>query len=279
MIILLSVLLVWLLSRSAVAMDAAQTAAHLFAASVLPGLLPYMTLALMLTSHLPTACPDWLLMLVGWCGGSPAGAQLIALRPDLPRDRQRQLAVACATMSPMFLIGVIPVWLHAPAVGVRLLAASLVGAFLTACCAKKLSTAYPTAADCSAAPKPLSFAEALTRAAETMLVVCGTMMLLRVLAALAGEFLHGLPAAQLLLTTLLEVAGGTAAIASLPCALSLRVALIAAATGFGGCAILLQNRAAYPEGLFPVGEQLCWQLLHGVLSGLIAYGLMCLPVV
>ena len=106
-----------------------------------------------------------------------------------------------------------------------------------------------------------------------MLLVCGTMVMLRVFAALAAE---GFPRFALPLVTLLEVTTGAAEIAALPLPLPLRTAIIAGATGFGGAASVMQNRALYPAGLFSLPEQLLWQALHGALSFLLALGAMLL---
>jgi len=109
--------------------------------------------------------------------------------------------------------------------------------------------------------------------ARTMLLVCGTMTMLRVFATLT-DFLPD--AMRLPLTTLLEVTTGAVTIANLPAPLPLRIALLSAATGFGGCAVIIQNRALYPRGLMRLGEQLAWQALHGVISGALALGIALL---
>ena len=78
------------------------------------------------------------------------------------------------------------------------------------------------------------------------------------------------------LRTLLEVTSGVWEIAALPLPLAVRTALIAAATGFGGASLLLQNRAALGQaGPSPL-VQLAWQAVHGGLSGLLTLGLMLL---
>ena len=78
---MLVLLMGWMLLRSGVTMDAASAACRLFVQSVLPGLFPYMVLSLMLVSRMGAAMPRWLLVLLGWCGGSPTGARLLALSP------------------------------------------------------------------------------------------------------------------------------------------------------------------------------------------------------
>jgi len=55
-----------------------------------------------------------------------------------------------------------------------------------------------------------------------------------------------------------------------------RRALMAGATGFGGVAVMMQNRAVWPEGMLSLWEQALWQAVHGAVSFLIALGLMLL---
>ncbi len=273
MLLLLPALMLCLLWRSSPTMDAASAACRLFITAVFPGLFPYMTLSLMLVSRLGKRMNPTLVVLLGWGGGSPTGGRLLALCPGLTRRQQVRLAVSCATMSPMFLLGTLGLWLDSPAAGVVCLISVLTGSGLTGLLAGRFTpegTVCPAAASADA---PLSFGAAVEQSARTMLLVCGTMVMLRVFAALAAE---GLPAFALPLTTLLEVTTGAQAIASLPLPLPLRTALIAGAAGFGGMAILLQNRAVYPAGLLPLLRQLLWQGVHGALSFLIGLGLMLL---
>lgn len=262
--IVLPLLMGWLLLRSGVAMEAASAACRLFVQSVLPGLFPYMTLSLMLVSRMGGQLPPWCLMLLGWCGGSPTGARLMAQRGL----RDKRLAVSCATMSPMFLLGTLGSWLRSPAAGACILLAVVAGGYLTGLMVRPGSAA-PVACD----PAPLSLGEAVEAAARTMLMVCGTMVMLRVFAALLTEHAGGL---ALPLTTLLEVTTGTRAMAELPLPLPLRTALMAAATGTGGAAVLMQNRACYPQGFMSLGEQALWQAVHGAISFVLALGMMLL---
>ena len=120
----------------------------------------------------------------------------------------------------------------------------------------------------------MSFGTAVEESARTMLLVCGTMVMLRVFAALAGEMLPD--ALHLPVTTLLEVTTGTSAIAALPLPLAWRTALIAGACGFGGMAIIMQNRAVLGPDFMSLGMQAAFQALHGLISFLVALGLMCM---
>ncbi len=271
----LILLMLCLLFRAAVTMQAASAACRLFVTAVLPGLFPYMVLSLMLTSRVKRMSPG-MLMLLGWGGGSPTGARLLLLCPGLTGKERIRLFVTCGTMSPMFLLGTIGGWLGSQVAGMVVLGSVLTGGWLAGMLAAMFAH---RGEDCSPAPamqpaKHLSFGAAIDQSARTMLLVCGTMVMLRVFAALAGEVL---PAVAILpVTTLLEVTTGASAIAALPLPLAFRTALIAGATGFGGMAILLQNRAVMGERGVPLSFHLLWQGLHGVISFLIALGLMCL---
>lgn len=274
MTIFLCMLLVCVLLRSVTAMTAATVAARLFVTSVMPGLFPYMTLALMLTSRLSADVPDSVLILMGWCGGSPTGAKLISARSELPRSVQKRIALTCATMSPMFLVGTIPQWMGSMQTGACLLAAMLAGGALVGVIARRSEQTGGQIVDNVARPEQLTLGDAVEQASRTMLVVCGTMMLLRVMASLVGELFTGSPVMGITVMTLLEVTSGTEAIAGLPLSIAVRTGLIGAATGFGGAAILLQNRACYPDDLLSLREQVGWQALHGLTSGALAYLLM-----
>ena len=285
MLLALILLMLCLLLRADLTMTAASAACRLFVMAVLPGLMPYMTLSLMAVSRVKRMSP-MLLMLLGWGGGSPTGARLLPMCAGLTRREQIRLAVSCATMSPMFLLGTVGGWLGSRTAGVVVLVSVIAGGWIAGWAAGRAAQCRPNARradrrgaagrsdDHPAALAPLTFGSAVEASARTMLLVCGTMVMLRVFAAMAAEMLPS--GITLPVTTFLEVTTGTAEIASLSLPLPWRTALIAGATGFGGMAVVMQNRAVYPEGFLPLGVQLLWQAVHGVLSFLLALGMMYL---
>lgn len=275
-----AILLLCLLLRAETTMTAASVACRLFVTAVLPGLFPYMVISLMLASRVKRLRPG-LVRWLGWGGGSPAGARLIPMCQGLTRREQVRLAVACATMSPMFLLGTVGGWLQSAWAGGACLISVIAGGWLAGEIAglysrgEKPGHPYANASSAKVGGfEPLPFGAAVEQTARTMLLVCGTMVMLRVFAALTAEILpEGL---MLPVTTLLEVTTGTSAIAALPLPLALRTALIAGACGFGGVAILMQNRAVLGTDFMFLGTQLAFQALHGLFSFLIALGLMLL---
>ncbi len=110
-----------------------------------------------------------------------------------------------------------------------------------------------------------------------LLTVCGCMVLGNVYSALIPALLPGLPqSVRLGISCLLEVTCASQRLVQLPLPLPLRVGLLSGETGFGALALLLQNRALGPHGLWPLRQQLGFQLLHGLLSALTGYGLALL---
>ena len=256
--------------RPETAMDAVRESCRLFVASVMPGLLPYMVFSAMLLSRVRRRTP-LMVVLLGWCGGSPTGARLTAMSGLSGRARRFAL-VASATMSPMFLIGTCGAWLGSARAGWILLISVLAGgAAAGALAAGRMGDASAPAETTEIAP--LTLGAAVEQTARTLLIVCGTMALWRLLADFAAELLPGL---SLPLAALLEVTCGVREMAALPLPLALRTALIAGATGAGGMAILTQNRAAAGEAALPLWQQLLWQAVHGGVSFLTALGLMIL---
>lgn len=271
--ILLAGAMALLLLRPGTAMGAVSESCRLFVTSVLPGLLPYMVLSQMLLSRLGGTSPA-LLILLGWCGGSPAGARLMAASPGLSRRQQVRVAVTTATMSPMFLVGTCGMWLGSGLAGWVLLVSVLLGGWLTGLLAWACTPgAEESPPGEGSGQMPLPFGAAVEQSARTLLMVCGTMAIWRMFASLAAE---AWPGAALPLMSLMEVTAGVRQIAALPLPLGLRTALAAGATGMGGLAILMQNRAVLTGAAQPMGfpRQLLWQAVHGAASFLMALGVM-----
>lgn len=266
-----------MLLRPEVSLQAAADACALFARSVLPGLYPYMILLLVALDRLPAQAPYPLLVALGWGAGSPCGAKICAARQGRMDPRTlRRLTVCCGTMSPMFLYGTLGQWLQSPRAGLCILLAVLAGGLAASAAlpgggeSRQPSSAFSQAA-------PMSLGAAVEKASITLLTVCGCMVLGNVLSALLPALLPGLPpGARLGIACLAEVTTGSRALVLLPLPLELRVALLSGETGFGALAILLQNRALGPRGLMPLWAQLGFQLLHGLLSALVGYGLALL---
>lgn len=273
--VLLAGLMALLLLKSQTAMEAVSVSCRLFVTAVLPGLLPYMVLSSMLVSRCRSRLPVWGLTALGWCGGSPTGARLMRMQDGFTWRQRSFVSAATATMSPMFLVGTCGAWLGSARAGVVMLLSGLAGGAIAGGVAAACAARTP-GTDCVQPPLemgPLTFGAAVEQAARTLLLVCGTMAMWRMFAAMAAQ---AFPALQLPVMTLLEVTSGAQTLAALPLPLPLRTSLLAGATGFGGAAILMQNRAVQEKEAFPLGMQLGFQAVHGVVSALLALGMMLL---
>lgn len=271
--LMLAAAMALLLIRPEASMTAVRDSCRLFVTAVMPGLLPYMVFSSMLLSRM-RARSAALLMLLGWCGGSPGGARLLALSPGMTARERAFVSVATATMSPMFLVGTCGGWLGSARAGAALLISVLAGGAIAGALASACCRQVEHVTEGSQTPMaPITLGSAVEQTARTLLMVCGMMAIARLFAALASA---ALPAMALPLTTMLEVTAGVREIAEIPLPLAWRTALAAAATGFGGLALLLQNRAAAGDQAPHLWQQLGWQAVHGAVSGLLALGLMLL---
>ena len=198
--LMLLVTMAALLLQPEAAMGAVRDSCYLFVTAVMPGLLPYLVLSAMLLSRVRGRSP-WLLTLLGWCGGSPSGARLLAMTSGLTGRQRAFVSAATATMSPMFLVGTCGAWLGSAGAGFVLLASVLAGGGIAGLLAGAWAgRAGEAASTADALPQtPLALGAAVEQAARTLLMVCGTMAMWRMLAELAVRLC---PPLSLLLTSL-----------------------------------------------------------------------------
>ena len=129
-------LLLW---RSALCMEAALAAAAVFARSVLPALLPLMTLAEWSVLRERPQCSGFAgkrrligLLLFAFAAGSPAGVRrACGAKERLTERGARFLLVASGVMSPMFFTGTLASWLGDSATAACMLASHWASALLT----------------------------------------------------------------------------------------------------------------------------------------------------
>lgn len=224
--------------------------------TVIPSLFPFFVVSVILTStvsarnipffsklckHLGIAQGAQTLVLVGFLGGYPIGAQCIAQacksgRLDR-RDGERMLAF-CNNAGPAFLFGIGATLF--PSVGVCWLlwgihiASALIVARLTS------KNAQPSVA--GVASQTVSLPNALDQAVRAMALVCGWIILFRVGLAFAERwFLWMLPGnLRLLFVGFFELTNGCCALESIS-SVGLRMQLFSVMLGFGGVCVGLQT--------------------------------------
>ena len=240
--------------------EAALQALQIFSASVLPSLFPFTACMLLFTAGRTVPLP--LLMILSYLGGSPSGARLF-VQASIDRPAARRIARMTGTMSPMFFLGTMAVWLQNATASFLLLFCHLMSAvilcFPLSTSKKKQRISLP----------PLSFGDALQQSAFAMLTVGGCIVLGSVAARMIACLLPQLPGLPLsILQSLLEVTSGSKILIALNPPLLLP--LLSAFTSFSGLSILLQNGAYWKKH----GVSLFRLLLYGLLRAGIAF-LLC----
>ncbi len=274
--------------------------------TLIPSLLPFFLISNLLTASLPglsigpvdrllrLPAGGGSLFLIGLLGGYPVGAQSIAQAHSRgllhTRDAQRMLAF-CSNAGPAFLFGIGARLFSDARLCWLLWGVHVVSAVIVGCMTTGQPENQSKALECT----PLSLPQALRKSVETMALVCGWVIIFRVvLGFLKRWLLWLLPIeAEVFLSGLLELANGCCRLTELANT-GLRFTLCAVFLGFGGLCVALQTKSvagdldtsAYLPGkiaqaavsyllclpcqfLFSVGERAAIQVLPIALSLLI----------
>lgn len=252
--------------------------------SVIPSLFPFFVLSMLLTgalsgTSLPFLCPlgrlcgvpegGESLLLVGFLGGYPVGAQTVAQQyrdGTLDKFTARRLLGFCSNAGPAFLFGIVAARFSAPWMGwalwgIHILSALLVGAFLQG---------KATASVRLERKKPVTLSEALRRSISVMAQVCGWVILFRVLIAFLSRWILWLlpQAAQVVLTGLLELTNGCCSLARIADE-GVRFVAASGLLAFGGLCVTMQTLSV-TEGL-GIGTYLRGKLFQTLLSIALAW--------
>lgn len=293
-------LLAALIVLPAAAAEGARSGLSVCAGVIVPSLFPFLVLSSLLSAlGLPAALarlagpplarlglpPEAAApFLLGLCGGYPVGADAVArlVRAGTlsPEEGSRLLPV-CNNTGPGFIVGV---------AGSAVFGSARVGALLYFChvlaaCTLALrpgGSARPLRAAPGAPPAPAGadvFSACVAGAASITLNLCGYVVFFSVLGALlrgAGivSALAGALSARLgaelrwssaLLSGLLELGGGVAALRGMP-ASPANLALAAFLLGFGGLSVHAQTLAAVSGTKIRCARHFAGRIVHGALS-------------
>lgn len=262
-----------LLAFSTQAMQAAQTALHVFVSGVLPALFPMSVLSRLLPANEKDERSAKRSMLCtalfAFAAGSPAAAQ----RVGTLAQAQEWLYALTGVMSPMFFTGTLAGWTGNADAARRMLVLHWTGAALTALIWKCLMRQQPVRAQ-PCTDQRVSLPSAIGIAAQSMLGVCGAMMLFSVAAGVLRAVLERLlpvwtaknGALLSIVWAVLEIGGGAHAV--LQAFSSPPYALLSALCAFGGLSIWMQNLLSCAQSIRPA-KLLGMRMLHGALC----YGL------
>ena len=272
---LLLLSMIFLILDSRCAADSAREALILCGRTLIPSLFPLFVLGGMLVPALAQIRIPGLsrilgfpegYFLLGLLGGYPLGAACIARaaeRGDLRAEDAERLTGLCSLCGPGFLFGVVGALLS-PGAAAVIFILQLEAALLTA-------ALWPgaTTTRIQAQAEAVSLSDALNKATQSILTVCGWVTL----AAVAAGFLRRWVLALLpegiavVLTGLMELTNGILAAGNL--GTDARFLLCALFASFGGISVLLQIRGVSPG--IRMGQCIGQKTAHAVITTALAF--------
>ena len=273
--LLLLLSMIFLILDSRCAADSAREALILCGRTLIPSLFPLFVLGGMLVPALAQIRIPGLSRIIGFpegyfllglLGGYPLGAACIARaaqRGELRSQDAKRITGLCSLCGPGFLFGVVGTLLSPGAASVIFIL-QLEAALLTA-------ALWPGAAgiQSQARTETVSFPDALNKAIQSILTVCGWVTL----AAVAAGFLRRwvflfLPEGiAVVLTGLMELTNGILAAGNL--GKDARFLLCSLFASFGGISVLLQIRGVSP--VIPMGQCIGQKTAHAVITTALAF--------
>lgn len=213
--------------------------------TLIPTLFPFFVLSTLLTSSLTgLKLPfggDGAYFLIGLLGGYPVGAKSIAdsgARGGLSKEKAGRMIAFCNNAGPAFLFGIgmqlfENLWICLLLWGIHILSAGMVAI---------LTPADKTKGSRISISNPISLTEAVQASLKTMALVCGWVVLFRVLLSILSRWcLWMLPKLGIsIVFGLLELSNGILYLSEIP-SVGLRFTLFSAYLAFGGLCVALQT--------------------------------------
>ncbi len=252
----------------------------LSALAVIPALFPHLVLSdllmgcmggsgrpcsLLMRLRLPPCAP--LVFAVGGLCGFPVGARLtgeLAARGDISQDSAQDLAAFTCNTGPAFVLGAAGSALFGSVkIGAVLFAAEMLSALLCLLLTAPLRQT-PLPAHEQLPERAVSFVEAVKRASQTCLFVCGFILFFSVICGFLRLFF---PVPFPFLAPFLEVGNAAKAAAAVNVHAPVTARLIAVfSVSFGGLSAALQSALCLKEYGISFGGYLPRKLLQGMLS-------------
>lgn len=304
-----------MLLGSDAALTGAQEGVSVCARVIIPGLLPCLILAGLLTRlGIPALLVRFLTpvtsrlfrvsgagaaaFVLGVSGGYPLGAATVAelrRQGEISPEEGSRLLGFCNNSGPAFLVGAIGAGVfHSTRLGLLLygahvLAAALTGVLLARLSHKPYKLCKPKV-QIQAIPLSQAFTAAAAAGAEAMVRICAFVVFFaaagRVLWQMPGVAalplaLHdatGIPlqAVRALFQGLLELGSGAAALSGMPLSPA-SAALAAFLAGWGGVSVIFQTLAVTAGTETKAALHLAGRLCTGLISAGIVYGVLCFP--
>lgn len=240
--------------------------------TVIPSLFPFFVLSIYLTGNMGSGSAVRSLLISGFLGGYPVGAQSAAQayrNGSLCKEDANRLLMFCSQPGPSFLFGMVAAQFPHPKYGWLLWAVIILSAWSVS---RILPNRHRTAPPLSG-HTPLPLSSAMKKATFALSSVCSWVVLFRViLGFLQCWGLWLLPEwGQVLVSGLLELTNGSLLLSEIP-SLPLRFLLAALMLNFGGICVAMQT-ASVAEGLDMKGYIL-GKLIQSVFSLLYALSIL-----
>ncbi len=208
------------------------------------------------------------LLLLSFAGGYPVGAQSVGdaySTGQLSRQNALRMLGFCNNAGPAFIFGMIASAFAEKAVPWVIWGIHILSAVLTALILPRSETGRFH----NRPQRNIGISEALKKSIRSMGLICGWVVVFRVILAVCGRwFFWLLPQSfQVLLTGLLELANGCAVLHTIPSD-SLRFLLACCLLNFGGLCVGMQTVAV--TGSLGTGQYFPGKLLQGTISCLLA---------
>ena len=281
-----------LVSLSAQAAEGARQALRVSAATLIPSLLPFFTLANLLAAMgLPELLGDLFggamqrlfrvspagaqAFFLGLSGGYPLGASVVA---DLRRSRRvsrqeaERLLGFCNNSGPAFILGAAGGVFQSPAAGLLLYITHVMAAATVGLLFRRGGEAGESApaGERHAPSFSQALPAALSRAVSATLSVCGYVVLFGALLGMAGPYLSLPPLANAVARGALELGGGMSAMAGLaPSPLNLAAAALL--LGWGGLSVHCQTLGVVADTDIKCARHLLGRALCGLFAAVYTY--------
>ena len=274
--------IIFLITFPAETANTALQALTIWATSVVPVLFPYMFFSRLLCAALSTLrLPAFLTVAVlGFLGGSPSGASLIAANASSLSERGLfTLCVLTGTISPMFILGSIQSWIDHPSMAGLFLLCHWLSAIVCACAVWLFYRGRRENRPIIPKVVNLKFSNPISQSIDAMFQIGGCIILYSVLAGMLGKILHAFPAILPFVHSMFEVSGGIHSLCQSILSPQLKYISIAAALGFSGFSILSQNHTMIQTLGMPIHRMILFAVFRAAISAvMMACMLTWLPI-
>lgn len=240
----------------------ARTGYDVFINSIFPSLLPFFVFTTLLRGSSFFEKSKSAFFVLAIISGAPSAARLLK-DVDLPSKKKTQLCAALNTISPMFTISVLATKeLSSTSLALPILIAQSISIVIM------LIPFYKTKISFSKQGR-LSFAEAVSSSMNSMLSLCGTVVVFLVLIGIVSEFIpHKNNIAVLFISGIAEVSSGCLGLGGLGVETRILSSLGAFFVTFGGICVLMQSKTFFRiDSLRYIG----FKFIQSTITAILAY--------